>query len=85
MNPTAAGLRITEHDGVSRVDFVDRNILDEANIQQIGDELSKLVEENRRRPRRWRDDAAPGNAIRPPRSPQGPGVCVLLSHLSVFT
>ena len=44
MNPTAAGLQITEHDGISRVDFVDRNILDEANIQQIGDELSKLVE-----------------------------------------
>ncbi|MCP4834654.1 MAG: STAS domain-containing protein [Phycisphaera sp.] len=48
MKPSAAGLRITEHDGVSRVDFVDRNILDEANIQQIGEELSKLVESSPR-------------------------------------
>ncbi len=27
-----------------RIEFVDRNILDEANIQQIGEEISQLVE-----------------------------------------
>lgn len=44
MNPAATGLRITDLNGVSRVDFIERNILDEANIQQIGDELGRLVE-----------------------------------------
>jgi anti-sigma B factor antagonist len=37
-------LRITEKDGITRVDFVDRDILDEANIRQIGSELLRLVE-----------------------------------------
>ena len=37
-------LRITEKDGVTRVDFVDRDILDEANIRQIGSELLRHVE-----------------------------------------
>jgi len=31
-------------DNVTQVEFVDRNILDEANIQQIGEEISSLVE-----------------------------------------
>lgn len=44
MNPTAAGLQVTEIDGVSRVDFIERSILDEANIQMIGEELLSLVE-----------------------------------------
>ena len=44
MNPTAAGLKVEDIDGVTRVGFVDRNILDEANIQQIGEELSRIVE-----------------------------------------
>ena len=48
MNPTAAGLQITDHDGISRVDFVDHNIIDEANIHQIGEELIKLVESQAR-------------------------------------
>ncbi len=37
-------LRITAAEGVSQVRFVDRNILDEANIQQIGEEILGLVE-----------------------------------------
>lgn len=37
-------LRITIADGVSQVRFVDRNILDEANIQQIGEEILGIVE-----------------------------------------
>ena len=43
---TAAGsrLRIADQDGITRIEFVDRNILDEANIQQIGDEISMLID-----------------------------------------
>ncbi len=32
-------VRITDVDGVTQVEFVDRNILDEANIQAIADEI----------------------------------------------
>ena len=44
MASTASRIRVMEQDGVMRVEFVDRNILDEANIQQIGDELSRIVD-----------------------------------------
>jgi len=37
-------LRISESDGVTRVEFLDRNILDEANIQVISSELEELIE-----------------------------------------
>lgn len=37
-------LRVRDHNGVTRVEFIDRNILDEANIQSIGDELNALIE-----------------------------------------
>ncbi|MEZ6241765.1 MAG: STAS domain-containing protein [Phycisphaerales bacterium] len=37
-------LRISKLDGVTQVEFVDRNILDEANIQAIADEISRVVE-----------------------------------------
>ncbi|TVQ60022.1 MAG: anti-sigma factor antagonist [Phycisphaerales bacterium] len=37
-------LRITESDGVTHVRFIDRNILDEANIQSIGDEIAQIIE-----------------------------------------
>ncbi len=30
--------------GVTQVEFIDRNILDEANIQQIGEELTSMIE-----------------------------------------
>ncbi len=33
-----------DHDGVMRIEFIDRNILDEANIQQIGEEIGKIVD-----------------------------------------
>lgn len=36
-------LRVIESDDVLRVEFVDRSILDEAHIKQIGDELTGLV------------------------------------------
>ncbi len=44
MTSAASRLRVVEDDGVTRIEFVDRNILDEANIQQIGDEISRLVD-----------------------------------------
>jgi anti-sigma B factor antagonist len=37
-------LRISESDGVTRVEFLDRNILDEANIQVISSELEELID-----------------------------------------
>jgi anti-sigma B factor antagonist len=44
MTSAASRLRVTEQEGVTRIEFVDRNILDEANIQQIGEEISRLVD-----------------------------------------
>jgi len=29
---------------ITKIEFVDRNILEEANIQQIGDEISEIIE-----------------------------------------
>lgn len=37
-------LRIRKDSGVTIVEFVDRNILDEANIQMIGDEIATLID-----------------------------------------
>jgi len=37
-------LRISRGDGIVRVEFIDRNILDESNIQHIGEELSDLID-----------------------------------------
>ncbi len=42
-------LQVTEVGEVTVVRFVDRKILDEANIQELGQELFKLVEEDRRK------------------------------------
>ncbi len=44
MTSAASRLRVVEDDGVTRIEFVDRNILDEANIQQIGEEISRLID-----------------------------------------
>lgn len=38
-------LRVKTEGNVTRVEFVDRNILDEGNIQQIGDEILRLIDE----------------------------------------
>ena len=45
MTEDAAHLSITETDGVKTVEFADRKILEELSIAEIGDELSKLVED----------------------------------------
>ena len=37
-------LRIKTDGGVTQVEFIDRNILDEANIQAIGDEITGLID-----------------------------------------
>jgi len=44
MSTGESRLRITNEGEVTRVEFIDRNILDEANIAAIGDELTKLIE-----------------------------------------
>ena len=45
MSSVSSRLRVSEQDGITQVEFVDRNILDEANIQQIGEEISRLIDE----------------------------------------
>jgi len=45
MDAADSRLRIKDEEGVTVVEFVDRNILDEANIQQIGDEISGLIDQ----------------------------------------
>lgn len=37
-------LRVRRQDDVTQVEFIDRNILDEANIQLIGEEIAQLVD-----------------------------------------
>ena len=44
MTSAASRLRVVEQEGVTCIEFVDRNILDEANIQQIGEEISAIVD-----------------------------------------
>ncbi len=42
---TDSRLRISENDGITVVEFVDRNILDEANIQAINEEITAVIEQ----------------------------------------
>ncbi|MDP6600826.1 MAG: STAS domain-containing protein [Phycisphaerales bacterium] len=37
-------LQIFDRDGITNVEFVERNILDEACIRRIGDELGKVID-----------------------------------------
>lgn len=45
MAPGDSRLNISNVGDVIRIEFVDRNILDEGNIQQIGDEILHLVDD----------------------------------------
>ena len=45
MSSTASHIRVQDVNGVKRIEFVERNILDEANIQQIGEEIGRVVDE----------------------------------------
>ena len=44
MGSVASRLRVTDEGGVARIEFIDRNILDEANIQQIGEEIGRIID-----------------------------------------
>lgn len=44
MESSESRLRVASIEGVTRIEFLDRNILDEANIQQIGDEITGIIE-----------------------------------------
>ena len=46
MTQAASRLKINDHGGITAIEFVDRNILDETNIQQIGEEIGRLVDED---------------------------------------
>ncbi|MFN0131886.1 MAG: STAS domain-containing protein [Phycisphaerales bacterium] len=45
MPSDSSRLRIKRAGEVTQVEFIDRNILDEANIQLIGDEIVTIIEE----------------------------------------
>ena len=48
MTQAASRLKVKDQDGVTIVEFLDKNILDEFAIQQITDEMTRLVDvENR--------------------------------------
>lgn len=44
MASSESRLRITNRENVTLVEFMDRNILDEMNVQAIGEEIGALVE-----------------------------------------
>lgn len=44
MGSADSRLRVRRTDGVTQIEFVDRNILDEANIQSIGEEIASIIE-----------------------------------------
>lgn len=37
-------LVVSEHEEITKIGFVDRNILEEANIQQIGEEIAAIID-----------------------------------------
>jgi len=37
-------LRVRRQDNVTQIEFIDRNILDEANIQMIGEEIGSIID-----------------------------------------
>jgi len=44
MTSAASRIRVVDQDGVVRIGFIDRNILDEANIQRIGEEIAQIID-----------------------------------------
>ena len=38
-------LRVRREEGVTRIEFMKKDILDESNIQQIGEEISTIIEQ----------------------------------------
>ena len=46
MNAKASRLLVAQENDITRIAFLDRNILEESSIQQIGDEISQLIEQS---------------------------------------
>jgi len=44
MTPKDSRLTVSQEDQIIKVRFLDRNILEEASIQEIGDEIARLIE-----------------------------------------
>jgi anti-sigma B factor antagonist len=44
MTSAASRLRVADHNGITCIRFIDRNILDEANIQRIGEEIGRVID-----------------------------------------
>ena len=44
MPASESRLRVRKQDQITQIEFIDRNILDEANIQLIGEEISGLID-----------------------------------------
>lgn len=44
MGSSTSRLNVRNQNGITRVEFLDRNILDEAIIHQIGEEIAKLID-----------------------------------------
>lgn len=44
MSPSDSRIRVKQLENATLVEFVDRNILDEANIQSIGDDIAALID-----------------------------------------
>ena len=45
MDTKDSRLTVEQDSGITRIGFLDRNILEEANIQQIGEEIAQLIDE----------------------------------------
>ena len=48
MGSSGSMIRVKDQDGVKRIEFIERNILDEGNIQQIGEEIGRVVDSQER-------------------------------------
>lgn len=44
MSGNESRIRVRQAEGVTQVEFIDRNILDEANIQAIGEEIGTIID-----------------------------------------
>jgi len=44
MSSTESRLKVSKQEAVTTVEFIDRNILDEGNIQAIGEEIAGLID-----------------------------------------
>lgn len=45
MHISGSRLRVKQDGSITRIEFIDRNILDEANIQLIAEEISQIIDQ----------------------------------------